>query len=383
MTVRCVLPTMARVTNPRPASDVQPYDALLLVLVRRARGARRRRAVPRERHPRPRHPARAAGGGRASTTSCSAGSRRSTTRTGRFLAALAADLAGGRHRPAGLLGQPQLGAVPRRHGAADGRRRRRRRAACFVDQRLLVVLRLPAVPREPRRRASRRCRTRRASTGCGTTSTTRASWSRWSTRRSPRSPTCPTSVRRRRPAGLRHPLDPDVDERRAAARTAAPTSPSTSTSRRPSPSGSRRRPGSARGHELVFCSRSGPPHVPWLEPDVNDHLEELARRRRAGGRAGADRVRLRPHGGRLRPRHRGAGDRREARPRGPAGRDRRASTRGSWRWCATCCSSGPRPSAARSRRGRAGQLGPPWDLCPVGCCANPRGRRPALGGELT
>jgi ferrochelatase len=26
-------------------------------------------------------------------------------------------------------------------------------------------------------------------------------------------------------------------------------------------------------HDLVFCSRSGPPQVPWLEPDVIDHLE--------------------------------------------------------------------------------------------------------------
>ena len=30
--------------------------------------------------------------------------------------------------------------------------------------------------------------------------------------------------------------------------------------------------------ELVFCSRSGPPQVPWLEPDVNDHLRMLQRR---------------------------------------------------------------------------------------------------------
>lgn len=34
------------------------------------------------------------------------------------------------------------------------------------------------------------------------------------------------------------------------------------------------------GHEvpwdLVYCSRSGPPSQPWLEPDVNDHLEALA-----------------------------------------------------------------------------------------------------------
>jgi len=28
--------------------------------------------------------------------------------------------------------------------------------------------------------------------------------------------------------------------------------------------------------ELVYCSRSGPPSQPWLEPDVNDLLEELA-----------------------------------------------------------------------------------------------------------
>lgn len=28
--------------------------------------------------------------------------------------------------------------------------------------------------------------------------------------------------------------------------------------------------------DLVYCSRSGPPSQPWLEPDVNDHLEALA-----------------------------------------------------------------------------------------------------------
>ncbi len=28
-------------------------------------------------------------------------------------------------------------------------------------------------------------------------------------------------------------------------------------------------------HDLVYCSRSGPPSQPWLEPDVNDHLTEL------------------------------------------------------------------------------------------------------------
>ncbi|WP_036554005.1 ferrochelatase [Nocardioides insulae] len=36
------------------------------------------------------------------------------------------------------------------------------------------------------------------------------------------------------------------------------------------------RTGADRAHELVFCSRSGAAHIPWLEPDVNDRLEELA-----------------------------------------------------------------------------------------------------------
>ncbi|HET7431562.1 MAG TPA: ferrochelatase [Nocardioides sp.] len=34
--------------------------------------------------------------------------------------------------------------------------------------------------------------------------------------------------------------------------------------------------GQPHDHDLVFCSRSGPPQMPWLEPDVNDHLEKLA-----------------------------------------------------------------------------------------------------------
>ncbi|ACZ31638.1 Ferrochelatase [Xylanimonas cellulosilytica DSM 15894] len=40
--------------------------------------------------------------------------------------------------------------------------------------------------------------------------------------------------------------------------------------------------GEALGHpvdwELAYCSRSGPPHQPWLEPDVNDLLGTLADR---------------------------------------------------------------------------------------------------------
>ena len=35
------------------------------------------------------------------------------------------------------------------------------------------------------------------------------------------------------------------------------------------------RRGSEAGHDLVYCSRSGPASQPWLEPDVNDHLRAL------------------------------------------------------------------------------------------------------------
>lgn len=38
----------------------------------------------------------------------------------------------------------------------------------------------------------------------------------------------------------------------------------------------RKETGRAHRHDLVYCSRSGAPSTPWLEPDVNDHLEDLA-----------------------------------------------------------------------------------------------------------
>ena len=100
----------------------------------------------------------------------------------------------GRHRPARLLGQPQLGPLPPRRGRADGRRRRDP-GRLLRHQRLLVVVELPAVPREPVRRRRTASRTPRGWTSCATTSTTRASWSRWSTRSSPRWRELPDGVR--------------------------------------------------------------------------------------------------------------------------------------------------------------------------------------------
>jgi protoporphyrin/coproporphyrin ferrochelatase len=40
--------------------------------------------------------------------------------------------------------------------------------------------------------------------------------------------------------------------------------------------------GAGAAFELVWQSRSGPPRLPWLEPDVNDHLAQLAAQRVPG-----------------------------------------------------------------------------------------------------
>ena len=81
-----------------------------------------------------------------------------------------------------------------------------------------------------------------------------------------------------------------------------------------------------RPWELVYQSRSGAPHIPWLEPDICDHLETLS----AAGAAAAVMIpiglRLRPHGGQVRPRHRGGAGRRAVACRWPA-RPPRARTR--------------------------------------------------------
>ena len=139
--------------------------------------------------------------------------------------------------------------------------------------------------------------------------------------------------------------------------------------------------GTRHPHQLVFCSRSGPPQVPWLEPDVNDHLESLAA-------DGVPAVVLVPVGF--------VSDHMEVvydldtealataeRLGLPA---RRAAT----------AATDPRfvrmvvdllVERAAVERGEdvtrvaEGSIGPLWDRCPVGCCPNPRGERPALCGE--
>jgi ferrochelatase len=133
-------------------------------------------------------------------------------------------------------------------------------------------------------------------------------------------------------------------------------------------------------HDLVFCSRSGPPQVPWLEPDVNDHLEKLAGEGvgsvvlvpigfvsdhmevvydldteavATAGRLGLDAVRVATSGT----------DARFVAMVRELLVERAAVERGD-----------------RVDRVAVGGEPPCWDRCAVGCCPNPRGERPALGG---
>ncbi|GAA4742783.1 ferrochelatase [Nocardioides endophyticus] len=142
----------------------------------------------------------------------------------------------------------------------------------------------------------------------------------------------------------------------------------------------RQETGHRHPHELVFCSRSGSPQTPWLEPDVNDHLEELHAQ-------GAPGVVMVPIGF--------VSDHMEvvydldneamatAEKLGlPAGR---AATAGLDPRFVAAVRDLLLERAAVERgdevvRASTGSWPACWDRCAVGCCPNPRGERPALAG---
>ena len=109
-------------------------------------------------------------------------------------------------------------------------------------------------------------------TGCATTSTTRASSSRSSTRRSPPSPSCPVRVRDdARLVFVTHSIPESMAEG-SGRPTAARTSPSTARRWPRSSSGCGSRPATGRPTTSSTARGPGRRRVPWLEPDVNDHL---------------------------------------------------------------------------------------------------------------
>jgi len=133
--------------------------------------------------------------------------------------------------------------------------------------------------------------------------------------------------------------------------------------------------------ELVFCSRSGSPHTPWLEPDVNDRIEELAAE---GVRA----VVLVPIGF--------VSDHMEVVY--DLDTEAKATAEKVGVEFARAATAGVDPRFVRMvrdllveraavergedvRRAAVGAQEPSWDVCPRGCCANGRGAKAALCGE--
>ncbi|MBA2561190.1 MAG: ferrochelatase, partial [Propionibacteriales bacterium] len=139
-----------------------------------------------------------------------------------------------------------------------------------------------------------------------------------------------------------------------------------------------RRRGMVYEWDLVYCSRSGPPQVPWLEPDVNERLRSLSA-------ASVEAAVVIPIGF--------VSDHMEV----VYDLDTEAA--------ATCeelgmtyqraAAPGVHPAfvgsvrellleRAAAERGESvaraalGALGPSWDVCAAGCCPNPQGSRPAL-----
>jgi len=133
--------------------------------------------------------------------------------------------------------------------------------------------------------------------------------------------------------------------------------------------------------ELVFCSRSGPPQAPWLEPDVNDRLEALAR-------DGVTGVVVVPIGF--------VSDHMEVIYDLDTEAAQTAEKLGLAFARAATAGLDPRfvsmvrellVERAAVERGETvarpalGGTEPSWDVCPAGCCVNLRGARPALCGQ--
>lgn len=142
----------------------------------------------------------------------------------------------------------------------------------------------------------------------------------------------------------------------------------------------RQETGRRHAHELVFCSRSGSPRTPWLEPDVNDHLEAIAERNATG-------VVVIPIG--FVSDHMEVVYDLDTEAQATAGRLKlpfvRAATAGIDPRFVALVRDLVLERAAVERgeevvRAVEGALPACWDRCQPNCCPNPQAEKPALGG---
>ncbi len=133
--------------------------------------------------------------------------------------------------------------------------------------------------------------------------------------------------------------------------------------------------------DLVYCSRSGPPDQPWLEPDVNDHLELL----QADGVAAAVLVPIGFVSDHMEVKYDLDTEALETARRIGLPVTRAATVGTDPRFVAAVRELVLERAAVvrgeRPRRASLGELGPSHDVCPAGCCPNARDAdRPALCG---
>lgn len=137
--------------------------------------------------------------------------------------------------------------------------------------------------------------------------------------------------------------------------------------------------GSRLGWDLVYCSRSGSPRVPWLEPDVNDHLAALA----AGGVEAVVTVPVGFVSDHMEVVH--DLDTEAAQTAARLGlRFGRAATAGTHPRFVSAIVDLLLERAAAERgeqvtRVAVGDLPAAWDRCATRCCPNPRAMRPSVG----
>ncbi|QMW64823.1 ferrochelatase [Mumia sp. ZJ1417] len=144
------------------------------------------------------------------------------------------------------------------------------------------------------------------------------------------------------------------------------------------------RTGVERAYDLVYCSRSGSPHVPWLEPDVNDHLEQLT----AEGVASVVLIPIGFVSDHMEVIYDLDTEAKETAERLGLGFARVPTPGVDPRFVAAIRELVvERAAAARGEepvQPVVGELPPSWNACPAGCCANLRDpERPALLGEKT
>ena len=133
--------------------------------------------------------------------------------------------------------------------------------------------------------------------------------------------------------------------------------------------------------ELVFCSRSGPPSTPWLEPDVNDRIGQLA----AAGVPGVVVVPIGFVSDHMEVIYDLDTEAKETAAEAGVEFARAATAGVDPRFVAMVRDLLVERAAAErgEEAGRAtvGGQTPSWDVCPKGCCANQRAPRPALCGS--